>query len=88
VIYPNVGGRFTFSAETCAAINARLRAPLGRWHRRFPAPGGGIDAARVPQWIERYGADTIFLIAGACTLSPTRSQLQDRWSGGETTFHG
>src|SRR3989441_1187312 len=25
VIYPNVGGRFTFSEATCAAINARLR---------------------------------------------------------------
>src|SRR5205807_279304 len=29
VIYPNVEGRFTLSEATCAAINARLRAPLG-----------------------------------------------------------
>src|SRR4029077_21270861 len=28
VIYPNVGGRFTFSAATCTATNARLRGPL------------------------------------------------------------
>src|SRR5256885_8731912 len=70
VIYPNVGGRFTFSAATCAAINARLRAPLGPVAPAFPAPGGGIDAARVPQWIERYGADTIFLIGGRPYAQP------------------
>src|SRR2546425_3866691 len=70
VIYPNVGGRFTFSAATCAAINARLRGPLGRVAPAFPAPGGGIDAARVPHWIERYGADTIFLIGGGLDRAP------------------
>jgi len=70
VIYPNVGGRFTFSAETCAAINARLRAPLGPVAPAFPAPGGGIDAARVPRWIERYGADTMFLIGGSLYAQP------------------
>src|SRR3989454_6482488 len=64
VIYPNVGGRFTFSAGTCAAINAPLRAPPRRGGPAVPAPGGGIDAARGPQWIERYGAGTIFLIGG------------------------
>ncbi len=65
VIYPNVGGRFTFSEATCAAINTRLRGPLGPVSPSFPVPAGGIDAARVPHWIERYGADTIFLIGGS-----------------------
>src|SRR4029077_5289716 len=61
VIYPNVGGRFTFSEETCVAINERLRRPLGPVAPAFPVPDGGIDAARVPHWIERYGADTMLL---------------------------
>jgi len=65
VIYPNVGGRFTFPEATCAAINARLRGPLGPVSPSFPVPAGGIDAARVPHWIDRYGADTIFLIGGS-----------------------
>ncbi|PYP10968.1 MAG: hypothetical protein DMD56_07775 [Gemmatimonadetes bacterium] len=65
VIYPNAGGRFTFSEATCAAINARLRGPLGPVSPSFPVPAGGIDAARVPHWIDRYGADTIFLIGGS-----------------------
>jgi len=65
VIYPNAGGRFTFSEATCVAINARLRGPLGPVSPSFPVPAGGIDAARVPHWIDRYGADTIFLIGGS-----------------------
>jgi TolA-binding protein len=28
-------------------------------------PAGGIDAARVPHWIKRYGADTIFLLGAS-----------------------
>ena len=65
VIYPNVGGRFTFSEATCVAINERLRRPLGPVAPAFPVPAGGIDAARVPHWIERYGADTIFLLGAS-----------------------
>ena len=65
VIYPNVGGRFTFSESVCDAINARLRRPLGPVAPAFPVPAGGIDAARVPHWIERYGPDTIFLLGGS-----------------------
>jgi ribulose-bisphosphate carboxylase large chain len=70
VIYPNVGGRFTFSEATCVAINARLRQPLGIMSPAFPVPAGGIDAARVPHWIERYGADTIFLVGGSLYAQP------------------
>jgi ribulose-bisphosphate carboxylase large chain len=65
VIYPNVGGRFPFDEGTCMAINAGLRDPLGLLRPAFPVPGGGIDAGKVPHWIERYGPDTIFLIGGS-----------------------
>jgi ribulose-bisphosphate carboxylase large chain len=64
VIYPNVGGRFPFGEDTCAAINKRLRGPLGALRPAFPVPGGGIDVARVPHWVDRYGYDIIFLIGG------------------------
>ena len=78
VIYPNVGGRFTFSAATCAAINARLRQPLGPVLPAFPVPAGGIDAKRVPHWIERYGADTIFLLGGSLYAQPDLAQAARR----------
>jgi ribulose-bisphosphate carboxylase large chain len=78
VIYPNVGGRFTFSEATCAAINARLRGPLGPVSPSFPVPAGGIDAARVPHWVERYGADTIFLIGGSLYAQPEPATAAER----------
>jgi ribulose-bisphosphate carboxylase large chain len=65
VIYPNVGGRFPLTAETCESINARLREPLGALAPAFPVPAGGIDLRRVSHWIERYGPETIFLIGGS-----------------------
>ena len=65
VIYPNVGGRFVLSAETCAAINTRLRDPWGEIKPSFPVPAGGLDARRVGHWLEQYGPDTIFLVGGS-----------------------
>lgn len=70
VIYPNAGGRFPFSAKACRAINARLRGPLGEVRPAFPIAGGGVDAEKVPYWIERYGADTIFLIGSSFYRQP------------------
>ncbi len=65
VIYPNAGGRFVLPLAECEAINARLRGPLGGLAPAFPVPGGGIDARRVPEWIERFGSDTIFLLGSS-----------------------
>lgn len=65
VIYPNAGGRFPFDETRCAAINDELRSPWGPVRRSFPMPGGGIDLSRAPEWIARYGKDTILLIGGS-----------------------
>jgi len=65
VIYPNVGGRFVLTENECAAINGRLREPLGSIKPVFPVPAGGIDVTRVPFWLDRYGPDTIFLVGGS-----------------------
>lgn len=78
VIYPNAGGRFTFSRATCVAINARLRRPLGPVAPAFPVPAGGIEASRVPDWIERYGADTIFLLGGSLYRQPDLARATKR----------
>lgn len=64
-IYPNTGGRFGFSLATCESINHRLRYTLGDLSAAAPTPGGGMDAARAPGWLEQYGADTILLIGGS-----------------------
>lgn len=64
-IYPNVGGRFGFSLETCEAINHRLRRPLGGLRAAVPTPGGGMSVSEAPGWIDRYGPDTMVLIGGS-----------------------
>jgi ribulose-bisphosphate carboxylase large chain len=69
-IYPNAGGRFPMSEDTCLAINDHLRRPLGGLEPAFPVAGGGVDAARVPYWIERYGTDMIFLIGSSFYARP------------------
>jgi ribulose-bisphosphate carboxylase large chain len=78
VIYPNSGGRFPLSEETCVAINDRLRRPLGALQPSIPVPGGGIDARRVPHWIERYGVDTMFLIGGSLYAQPDLTEATRR----------
>ncbi len=75
VIYVNPDGRFPAATlDQCHALNDRLRAPLGAVRSAFPVPGGGVDAARVPYWLEQYGADTMFLIGSSLLRRPDIEQ--------------
>ncbi len=65
VVYVNTGGRFSWPERVCHAVNDRLRAPLGRLRRAFPAPAGGVNAADAGHWFARYGLDTMLLIGGS-----------------------
>jgi ribulose-bisphosphate carboxylase large chain len=63
-IFPNFGGRFSFSKDECREIVKSTAEPMGRVRSIFPAPGGGMSLARVPEMLETYGQDLIFLIGG------------------------
>ncbi len=63
-IFPNFGGRFSFSREECAEIVQGTQESMGRLRPIFPAPGGGMSLERVPEMLETYGRDLIFLIGG------------------------
>ncbi len=63
-VYPNWGGRFSFSKEECASIAAGSIVPMGHMKPIFPAPGGGMSLERVPEMYDVYGRDVIFLIGG------------------------
>lgn len=63
-IFPNFGGRFSFSREECADIVNGTTLPMGHLRAIFPAPGGGMSLARVPEMLQTYGTDLIFLIGG------------------------
>jgi ribulose-bisphosphate carboxylase large chain len=64
-IFPNSGGRFSFSDEDCRSINHHLRAPLGQMKAAFPAPAGGMRFDNIPQMAAQYGPDSVCLIGGA-----------------------
>jgi ribulose-bisphosphate carboxylase large chain len=63
-IFPNFGGRFSFSRPECLSIAAAARAPLGSLRPLLPSPAGGMTLDRVPEIVAAYGADTILLIGG------------------------
>jgi ribulose-bisphosphate carboxylase large chain len=63
-IFPNHGGRFSYSRETCLAIAAAAREPWAKVRAALPVPAGGMSVERVPEMVADYGADTMLLIGG------------------------
>ncbi len=64
-IFPNYGGRFSFSQEECETVAQACAASLGEIATIFPSPGGGMTLDRVPEMIKVYGTDVTLLIGGA-----------------------
>ena len=64
-IFPNYGGRFSFSQQDCHDICDRLREPMGHIKSAFPSPAGGMKFDNIPTMGHEYGEDTLFLIGGA-----------------------
>jgi len=63
-IFPNFGGRFSFSCSECKEIVTATSESMGHLKSIFPAPGGGMSLDKVPDMLETYGQDLIFLIGG------------------------
>jgi len=61
-IFPNYGGRFSFTREECGRIVEFSRMPMGRISPIFPTPGGGMSLDRVSEMSRLYGNDVIYLI--------------------------
>jgi ribulose-bisphosphate carboxylase large chain len=64
-VFPNAGGRFTFSNAECLDLAAAMRDPLGGLKSGFPSPAGGMTIEKVGAMVETYGDDTALLIGGA-----------------------
>ena len=72
VVFPNHGGRFGYSPDTCLAL---AHAARQEWHglrRSMPAPAGGMTLARVPEMLDFYGADIMLLIGGGLLAARER----------------
>ena len=68
-IFPNHGGRFSYSRATCMAIAAAARAPWEGVRPCLPVPAGGMSVERVPEMVEGYGRDVMLLIGGGLLSS-------------------
>lgn len=64
VIFPNHGGRFGYSAETCRRIAEAALATERGQAASAPVPAGGMSVARVPEILDFYGRDVMLLIGG------------------------
>ncbi|EKE43213.1 rubisco-like protein Rlp1 [Oceaniovalibus guishaninsula JLT2003] len=64
-VFPNVGGRFGFSAAECADIALACRAPEGIGRPILPGPGGGMTLDRADEMRAMYGDDAAFLLGGS-----------------------
>ncbi|MCP4563008.1 MAG: ribulose 1,5-bisphosphate carboxylase [Bosea sp.] len=64
VIFPNHGGRFGYSAQTCERIAQAALAPEPGLAAIAPVPAGGMSVARVPEMLDFYGRDVMLLIGG------------------------
>lgn len=78
VIFPNYGGRFSYTADTCAAIADQARSPWAEVAPTLPVPAGGMSVERVGEMLSFYGPDTMLLIGGALLAAgdelPARSR--------------
>ena len=64
-VFPNWGGRFTFSYDECQELASACRDPLGGLKGCFPSPAGGMTIEKVGAMLDAYGDDTALLIGGA-----------------------
>jgi ribulose-bisphosphate carboxylase large chain len=64
-VFPNYGGRFTFSKQECLDLAAACTGAFGGLKGAFPSPAGGMTIERVGDMIEAYGEDVALLIGGA-----------------------
>lgn len=76
VIFPNHGGRFAYSRQTCLALAQAARAPWGQIRPALPVPAGGMTVERVEEMLGLYGPDTMLLIGG--NLLAAKDNLLER----------
>jgi len=69
-IYPNAGGRFSFTLDECQQINTLCRDVSSPFKTVFPTPGGGVQRQTIQDLMKIYRNDTVFLIGGSLYQHP------------------
>lgn len=63
-IFPNFGGRFSFSKDECRRIAESCAAPMNEYAPILPTPGGGMRFDTIGGMAEFYGKDVMYLMGG------------------------
>jgi ribulose-bisphosphate carboxylase large chain len=77
VIFPNAGGRFSYSREVCGGIARALRAPCAL-APAFPVPAGGMKIENIETELRFYGPDAVLLVGGSLLDAPDAETLLSR----------
>jgi ribulose-bisphosphate carboxylase large chain len=72
VIFPNHGGRFGYTPDTCRALAERARVEWSGVRPSVPVPAGGMTLDRVPEMLDFYGPDAMLLIGGSLLAARER----------------
>ena len=75
VMFPNHGGRFGYSADTCHALVQAALAQGDGLRPCMPVPAGGMTMNRVSEMLAFYGPDVMLLIGGG--LLEARDRLAE-----------
>lgn len=71
-VFPNHGGRFGYTPETCRALADAARRPWHGFPATAPVPAGGMTLDRVPEMLQFYGVDAMLLIGGGLLAAGER----------------
>jgi ribulose-bisphosphate carboxylase large chain len=85
VVFPNHGGRFGYSPDTCRALAREALVSRDGLRPCVPVPAGGMTTARVSEMLDFYGADVMLLIGGA--LLEARAHLIEATSAFVAEVH-
>lgn len=81
VIFPNYGGRFGYSQETCRQLAKNARQSNDNRGAALPVPAGGMTLDRAKEIVEFYGTDTMLLIGGNLLMAKERiTEESERFS--------
>lgn len=68
-IFPNYGGRFSYTEEECHRLAQAVREPQTGFKTCLPIPAGGIAFDRVDEVLDFYGRDVILLMGGSLYIA-------------------
>jgi ribulose-bisphosphate carboxylase large chain len=72
LIFPNYGGRFGYSRDTCRRLADRARRTDDGMRAALPVPAGGMTVERTGEILDFYGPDTMLLIGGNLLMARER----------------